>query len=174
MYFGKVIYSSDCNSIFTIKFDKEIEIIKNFYDDCFNGNKDEETRGLDKIYSSIVKCACLYKHWGFKEENEVRIIALPQLVDNDQFLAGIEIEEIVIPKIPRNHFLRAGILVPYINLFEDHPPISGKRLPITRIIVGPTANTEERKKRVRSVEILLDQYAIEGVTVTASDIPYNG
>ncbi|HLP82010.1 MAG TPA: DUF2971 domain-containing protein, partial [Nitrosomonas sp.] len=172
LYFEDVFYSSDSYSNFTIKFDRDLEIINNFYKDSFNENKDEETRGLDKIYSALVKCACLYKHWGFKEENEVRVIALPQLVDNSQFRAEIAAEELVIPEIPRKHFLRSGVLIPYINLFEDIPPTSGKRLPITRIIVGPTANAEGKKKRVRSVEILLDQYAIEGVSVTASDIPY--
>ncbi len=32
---------------------------------------------LEPVYDHLVMCACRYKHWGFHEEKEVRVIAIP-------------------------------------------------------------------------------------------------
>jgi hypothetical protein len=63
-------------------------------------------------------------------------------------------------------YLRDGVPVPCIHLFEDQK----KALPIRRIIVGPHP---EKMKRKRAVELLLHNHAIEA-EVSVSDTPFRG
>lgn len=86
-------------------------------------------------------CACRYKHWGFREENEVRVVVLPYPLHHEEFYEDMKVEEITVGEISRKHFFRAGALVPYIDLFDGVTSIPDKTLPIKRIIVGPTKNT---------------------------------
>jgi hypothetical protein len=120
---------------------------------------------LIDIYPALLMCACRYKHWGFHEEKEVRVISTMPLSIHvvEQFQSrGIAAK-------PRKHRCRNGTLVPYIELFEGITS-QQRKLPIKRIIVGPHADGVNRR---RSVETLLAQHGVDA-SVTISDIPYLG
>lgn len=119
-------------------------------------------------------CACRYKHWGFKEENEVRVVVLPYPLHHEKFDKNMKAEGITIGEISRKHFLRAGALIPYIDLFAGVTSTADKKtLPIKRIIVGPTKNDQEKNRRINAVRMLIDQHDIK-TDVTASGIPFVG
>src|SRR4051812_35401425 len=65
---------------------------------------------------------------------------------------------------------RNGILVPYITLFGNEVSLSGSKLPIQRIVVGPHP---DKLKRQKAVALMLEQHEIDA-EVTVSDIPYLG
>lgn len=122
-------------------------------------------QSLENLYFPLIQCACRYKHWGFREENEVRIISIRP---------GKELAEVhrthapgVITK-PCWNFIRAGTAIPCIHLFEGITRLPDKPLPITRIIVGPRQNKDERR---RAVESLLEQHHLN-IRVSVSEIPY--
>ena len=96
----------------------------------------------------------------------MRIVAIP-LSPEVRRMAQAE-DRTLKPEKPKKHFVRRGLAVPYIDLFENISISSGKRLPITRIIVGPHP---EKDKRRKAVEILLQQHGIEA-PVSVSAIPY--
>lgn len=171
LFFGDIVYSSDPDPKFSDEFDEDLSVIKNFYEDSFR--EKDKPRGQDKVFSALMRCACRYKHWGFKEENEVRIIAIPH-TRNKEFREDMSADGIIIREVPQKHSLRLGALVPFIDLFEGITSVPAEPLPIERIIVGPTASDQERQRRIRAVEILLNQYGIEGIKVSASEIPYIG
>lgn len=118
----------------------------------------------ENIYDPLVSCACRYKHWGFHEEKEVRIVAIlhPREVIDEQKALSKEKE--------RQHFIRGGMLVPCIHLFEGITQLPDNPLPIKRIMVGPHRDQE---KRQHAVESLLSQHQLN-IPVTVSDIPYVG
>jgi hypothetical protein len=161
---GDVVYSSDSNQKILEELGHDENEIKSCYVNFF---KTRDQNALENIYPALVNCSCRYKHWGFKEEKEVRIVALPA---NKKILELAKSQGETVNEKPRSHFMRSGTPVPYINLFEGitHPP--EKCLPIKRIIVGPHPNKKERK---RAVEILRDQHGIKA-EVYVSDIPYLG
>jgi len=111
------------------------------------------------LYEAVTSLSCLYKHWGFSEEHEVRVIAVPANSSSQEQK----------PLKETKFFLRAGIPVPYIELFRpaDTPRA---RLPIKRVIVGPHRDTALRKT---AVERLLSAYGYDA-EVECSEIPYIG
>lgn len=120
------------------------------------------------LYNAVTSLSCLYKHWGFAEEEEVRVIAIPPSGDiATQAAAAGSVKQ---PRRPKT-FARTDLLVPYLELFRAHdldgPPTS---LPIKRVIVGPHRLKQER---VTLVQELLNRngYSAE---VTCSEIPYLG
>lgn len=129
------------------------------------GGTAEETNGF---YQAITNLSCLYKHWGFQEEHEVRVIAVP--VDAGVAKLG-EAEGESKPRKIVKAFLRGGLSVPYIELFtRQEPQQTRMRLPIKRIVVGPHRDGASRRK---AVEHLLTSNGYEA-TVTCSEIPYLG
>lgn len=178
LLFEDIVYLSDSPK-FLEKFKQDLIEIENF---SFNRFKESLIRFKgdkhyqENFYPALMKCACLHKHWGFEEKNEVRIVVMLHPTGNRKFCKfAEETNGTTFQEIPRKYYLCSNTWIPYIDLFEGiTTPTSEKRLPITRIIVGPSANTEERKKRIRAVEILLNQSGIKGVEVLASGIPYIG
>jgi len=68
-----VVYSSDPDE----RFHKELgDDINNISSSISEFLKTNSVQYLDSIYDPFVRCACRYKHWGFHEEKEVRIIAI--------------------------------------------------------------------------------------------------
>jgi len=123
---------------------------------------------LEKTFDPFLVAACRYKHWGFKEEKEFRIVAIPsssQAVKNLRRQSCRSLRE-----KPKGHFLRAGTAVPYIDLFERITSPRAKPLPIKRIIVGPH---QEKERRKSAIEILLKKLGIDA-EVSVSEIPYLG
>jgi len=80
--------------------------------------------------------ATLLKHQGFREEREVRIVAIPGTAAlRDQ----ARIEHADFPDLPLLDIrIRSQSERPYIPLFEG----CGVRLPIERVIVGPSRNQD--------------------------------
>jgi len=127
------------------------------------GGTAEET---ERFYEAVTALSCLYKHWGFWEEREVRVVAVP---------ASQEVASAGEPQAPPQkevHFFRRGEReVPYIELFSA-ARLAGAPgpLPIKRIIVGPHKNREVHAESVRQ-ELVSAGYTAE---VVQSRIPYIG
>jgi hypothetical protein len=114
-----------------------------------------------KALIPIYQLSCCYKHRGFKEENEIRIVViqLPLKVDNH-----LKKEK---ERLFRN---KNGVETPYIELFRSYKKFfqveEAKSLPIEKIIVGPHKDKELRAANLR---VILRNTDIE---VAVSDIPY--
>jgi len=121
---------------------------------------------MQSAYESVTTLSCLYKHWGFHEENEVRIIAIP--AHSSVRLATAAEGRTV--RIPRT-FVRDGSPVPYIELFAAKTTDDLRiPLPITRVIVGPHRDKMQRKE---AVELILSELGLDA-EVEVSEIPYTG
>jgi hypothetical protein len=118
---------------------------------------------LVETYSPFVRCACKYKHWGFQEEKEVRIVLIPP---NAEVLATRR--QLGLCEKPLHHFVRSGTLVPCYHLFEGIARLPDWPLPITRIIVGPSNDQEIRKLGLLR---LIGELNVD-VMVSSSEIPY--
>ncbi len=121
LFGGKVVYSLDTDEIIHRELGKHIDEIKNVYVNWF---KRPHVDMHEQIYPALLSCACLFKHWGFREENELRIAAVPpsKVVVDESKIRGD-----VITEKPRWNFLRAGIPVPCIHLFEEITQLPGIR-----------------------------------------------
>jgi len=166
LFGGDIVYASEKDGRYLEEFGDHLSKIEEFYLDHLN--RIPEPRNQSKIFAALMWCACRYKHWGFEEENEVRFVIIP----NSNEVNKIAREDgITVNEIPRKHYDRSGKNIPFIELFEGITSPPTITLPIKRIIVGPSGNPDEKTKRVRSVEILLNQHRIEA-EVSASEIPY--
>ncbi len=124
------------------------------------GNQEPPEAG--EAYSSFVQCIARYKHRGFKEEQEVRIVAMPITLDsNYQEMAG-EAHCNSKPEKSREFRDKNGQRTPYIELFRSLKT----PLPIEKIIVGPH---KDKNSRADALRIMLRNTSIE---VTVSEIPY--
>ncbi len=121
-------------------------------------NKDD----LDDTVTPLMGMSGAHKHIGFSEEAEVRIMAIPMTKAdfNELEESGGKDKK----PVEYDFYIRNGILVPFISLFQ------GKKLPIKRILIGPHSDRERRKK---SVLKLLAKYDIDA-EVIVSEIPYAG
>lgn len=123
---------------------------------------------LANTYSPFCRNTCRYKHWGFEEEQEIRIITIPISQNVRDFEIPDKPSIILPPEKPIKFFTRGGTAVPYIELFKDITIPKTRVLPIKRIIVGPHPDKEKRK---RAIELLLLENHITA-KVSVSDIPY--
>ena len=127
------------------------------------GGTAEET---ERFYEAVTALSCLYKHWGFWEEREVRVVVVPA---NDEVAdAG---EPHAPPRKEIKSFRRGDKDVPYVELFAAIASESAAgQLPIKRVIVGPHKDRELHAKRVKDL-LASNEYAVE---VVQSEIPYIG
>jgi Protein of unknown function (DUF2971) len=102
----------------------------------------------DILVQKLLKEACFFKHYGFQEENEWRIVHFARDASSLHFQPA------------------AGLLTPYVHMVAalGDPPA----LPITEITAGPTRIGALAKK---SIELLLKRYSYSGVEVRGSTIP---
>lgn len=114
-------------------------------------------------YQPFATCISRYKHHGFCEENEVRIVALPTVVNKELMELASNDGVTLKPEKERKFRTNSG-LVPYLELF-DSPHIE---LPITKIIVGPH---KEKESRAAALRVMLRNTDIE---IQCSDIPFAG
>jgi Protein of unknown function (DUF2971) len=123
---------------------------------------------VDGLYDAVTSLACLFKHWGFVEEQEVRVVAIPAAIDVAAAAAAAGDSR---PAPVVKSFLRSGVPVPYLELFAtaDKSEIRS-RLPIKRVIVGPH---RDKVRRAHAVEHLLRSNGYES-EVVCSEIPYAG
>lgn len=130
--------------------------------------KEQVPENFEPIYEALTTLSCLYKDWGFHEEREVRIIAIPshKTVKDAALLNASRTP----PKIPKA-FIRDGCPIPYIELFNSAGSAANRlTLPIKRIVIGPHREKQQRKE---AVEIILSAKSIQA-KVTVSQIPYIG
>lgn len=164
LFAGDVIYSSEGIQKFLDEFSEDVDTMKTFLINQLHHLEDYDN--LEKIYVAIMRCACRYKHWGFEEENEVRIIYIP---NNKEVRELAKAEGISTCEMLRKQYTRSGTNIPFIDLLEGITSPT-RPLPISRVIVGPCAD-HEKARRVRAVEILLSQHGIDA-KVSPSAIPY--
>lgn len=127
------------------------------------GGTAEET---ERFYEAVTALSCLYKHWGFWEEREVRVVVVP--ASQEVVAAG---EPQAPPQKEVHFFNRGERKVPYIELFSTGRLAGATApLPIKRVIVGPHKNRELHAESVRQ-ELVSAGYAAE---VVQSKIPYIG
>jgi len=118
----------------------------------------------EKGFYPFVKCISRYKHYGFSEENEVRVVALPTVIDGEYLKLAKENGLKLMQEKKKNFRRKKGKSIPYIELFNS----DDIDLPIEKIIIGPHKQKETRaaalRKRLRKTKI----------ETTCSDIPYVG
>jgi hypothetical protein len=159
-----VVYSADPPDRFEKEFGDAIEAIQSGLAEFFR-SAGNNLDALDPIYHALVFCACRYKHWGFEEEQEVRVIAIPS---NAEIIAESRRRNLPAAEKPLKSFSRGGISVPSIDIFESTTSLPDKLLPIPRIIVGPHPDKQQRRQ---VVETLLRRFGIKA-SVSVSEIPY--
>jgi len=126
------------------------------------------TDDSSKLVSLLTVLSATFKHRGFDEEREVRLVLS---------LLGPSLESNPALKSIRQHpiktMVRDGTTVPYVELCAREVNGVKQHLPIKRIIVGPHRDKSDRK---RAVQLLLKQHGLDDLIgkVSVSDIPYRG
>lgn len=129
--------------------------------------KNTASSELESTFEPVATLSCLFKHWGFHEEREVRIVVIPP---NEELIQqGRDAGELR-PVRPRKIFIRGGTPVPYLDLFAQESRNHVFQLPIRRVIVGPHPQGELRR---RAVEQMLRTAGVDA-EVVVSRIPYIG
>jgi len=160
IHLSDIIYSDDKKK-FQSELSDDMRIISKDVENMFSVEHLGGKLELKGFYS-FVKCISSYKHCGFKEENEVRAVAMPTVFDNE-FSKHAQIKKIE-PKKEKGRKFRKynGIDIPYIELFESQEAI----LPIKKIIIGPHKDKEVRAAFLR---VMLRKTDIE---ISVSEIPF--
>lgn len=160
-----LIYSDDERRLKEELSDK-IEILADIAKQFFNHENLSKGKYIDasKGYIPFVSCISRYKHFGFSEENEVRVVALPTLIDDEIIKLAKADGATLKPEKVRKFRSNNGQRIPYIELF-DYADI---KLPIEKIIIGPHNN-----KEAREVE-LCDILSKTNIEIVCSEIPYAG
>lgn len=143
-----------------IAFEDVLSQANNFYK--FLTIKASEPKISEKEISSIVSCATFLKHYGFSEEEEYRIYVVPFNQKIKEFPGA----EKTRPFKRILHREKAGLIIPYVNLFEDC-----KALPIEAICVGPH---KDKQLREQSIKEFVDEMGLSNIRVFSSDIPFVG
>lgn len=116
-----------------------------------------------QCYPALVSCASRYKHRGFSEENEVRIVAAPTPHSPEVLMAAKDIgAQLKAEKQRKFRDGPRGPRIPYIELFAS----LNVRLPIEEVIVGPH---REKESRASALRVMLRS---TNIRVSVSQIPY--
>ncbi|MGX9833134.1 DUF2971 domain-containing protein [Enterobacter hormaechei subsp. xiangfangensis] len=141
---GNVFYTKE-GSTFEARNEINSFLDLNYFSQNFS--KDKFRRD---VYLHNVMCALMpfFKHDGFEEEKEYRFIYTP------------------LNEVPDVHFRVSGDrLIPYIK-----PTVcEGVKLPIKKIIIGPSKSTEDITS---GVHFFLKHHNYQNVEVVSSQIPY--
>jgi hypothetical protein len=165
-HIADLVYSNDENKLqedLSTNLSIIAEVIKLFFHHE-RLDENEIIKEAEKAYSPFVQCISRYKHRGFSEENEVRVVALPSIIDQDYF--ELAEKEGIIPEPEKERKFRRinGHDIPYIELFNS----IDIELPIEKIIVGPHKDKETRAAALRTM------FRKTKIAITCSDIPYIG
>ncbi len=165
MHLSDLIYSDDENKL-KEELSEDLSIIADDVKRLFNHARLSEKEKADALkgYIPFVNCISRYKHYGLSEENEVRVVVLPTVLDQE-FLKLASTDGVILkPEKERKFRKKNGQLVPYIELFNS----IDIELPIENIIVGPH---KEKEARAAALGVMLRNAKIE---ITCSDIPFIG
>lgn len=130
--------------------------------------RSNSTNDASDFSEPLTTLSCLFKHRGFEEEHEVRLVLS---------LLGSKLESHPKLQSVRQHpiktTVRGGVTVPFVELCVREANSIRQHLPIKRIIVGPHRDKNDRK---RAVQLLLKQHGLNDLIdkVSVSDIPYRG
>lgn len=113
-------------------------------------------------FPSFIKFITRFKHRGFSEENEVRIVCLPTNIDAEYQKLADKHNTTPQSEKERKFRIKNGKSVPYIELFDS----TDITLPIERIIIGPHSDKEFR---AASLKVMLRKANIE---ISISEIPF--
>ena len=162
-YIATVIYSDD-EEEFKRELSSSLADFAAFLKECLRNMALKKQGAPDgtKALPAFIDCIGRYKHHGFKEENEVRIVCfLP--TKNEEYLRLAKKEGSTLkPEKERKFRTKNGKIIPYIELFNSTDIV----LPIERIIVGPH---KEKESRASALRVMLRNTITE---ITVSDIPY--
>ena len=165
MHLSDIIYSDNENKL-REEFSDDLSIIADIVKQFFIPANIIEDKMVDASqgYVPFVSCISRYKHHGFSEENEVRIVVLPTVIDQTLLeLAGANGGTLK-PEKERKYRDKNDQRVPYVELFDS----IDIELPIERIIVGPH---KEKEARATALRVMLRHTRIE---ISCSDIPFVG
>jgi hypothetical protein len=160
------IVCSDDEEKFKSELSPQLQHIAEYVGELFLHMKlrKDEAPDATKVHPEFLSCITRYKHQGFKEENEVRIVALPVIQDYEYRELAEQSEHALKPDKERNFREKKGETIPYIELFKS----AEAKLPIERIMVGPHKQKEGRASALR---VMLRDTDIK---IAVSDIPYVG
>jgi len=141
-----VIYEGDDEG-FKREFAELIKTMDEVFPRIFN----QKGPPYDALYPHFISSVSRYKHQGFREEQEVRILLSPvtqTAIERQKMTSPQKLEKSKQKVMKRIHFKEA--LVPYIKIFDQRRA----KLPIEKIIVGPHADKEARRDRlIRYMEL---------------------
>jgi hypothetical protein len=159
-----IVYSDDEEKL-KEELSDDLKILAGVAKQFFNHNNiEQEFIDSSKAYFPFVRCISRYKHYGFKEENEVRVVALPTVIGDEIKKLAARDGKTLRPEKEIKSRLKNGNRIPYIELFRS----IDAGLPIKKIIIGPHPEKESRAKELRK------KIAKKNIEVTCSDIPYVG
>jgi hypothetical protein len=111
-----------------------------------------------------------YKHHGFREEKEIRLVHASGLVPDDHSFKMVALgardsdgNPIIGPQEVRFR-VGNGVVIPYVALDYTN---GGKEAPIREIILGPKNESAES-----NIQIFLNTTGLKGVKVRRSTVPY--
>lgn len=150
---GKVIYDDE----------RKIKILRDIFD-YFKSASTEQ--GVETLYACMIECVlkmgAFFKHPGFEDEREYRIVCNLNTADNSNTFRQIVHPENGAP-YKREIYNKQGMLVPYVDIDFDLKYLKG-------ITVSPTTNFE---KVQTGINILLYEQGIkkDDIPIDQSDIP---
>jgi hypothetical protein len=166
-HFCDVVYSDD-EKKFKDEISPNLSIIADVIVEVFfsrdNLSEEERLEKAKDAYSPFVSSIIRYKHCGFSEENEIRVVVLPTVVDEEYLELAKEESVTLKPEKERKFRIKNGEPVPYIELFKS----SGMELPIEKIIVGPH---KEKEARAAALRVMLRNTKVK---ISCSEIPFVG
>lgn len=139
LYLDSATYYEGIESInsapeFAALTEKSIKLVSSFLLDKPNRQMQEEM--MEGLFVALSRTATFLKHRAFKEEREIRIVAIP-LSEEVLSHRGVSLDQLQDRRPIKKIF--KGINKDYTRLFDG----LDQRLPITRIIVGPGKKQSE-------------------------------
>ena len=128
------------------------------------GTLEQQVAAIKKhevTFKAFIESAPFFKHHAFEEEKEVRILFAAKSQETIDYYASINETELQAAKLIEFRS-RAGVMVPYVNIFEGRI-----RDAIQHIIIGPSPNATRNKMAVQG---LIDRYGLSADT-SISEIP---
>jgi hypothetical protein len=140
---AEVHYALSDTKIETL-FPELINSSENHLIEAFSGRKIEiSPQAMVEFFAAAPRL----KHQGFKEEQEVRIIAIPGKASTVDMMRVEHPDHVMAPLKKIRTRATASVECPYIALFDS----LCSTLPIKRVIVGPSRNRNEDLARARHV-----------------------
>ena len=154
IFVGDVVYSHE-----TVKMQEELgDYMEELAEGLRGAVVGEE---VPDLWHPFIYCACRYKHWGFYEEREVRLVGAVA----DERHPKLPADQ---PMKPTHEVVTGGRKIKTIRFFDEITKIPERALPIARIIVGPG---QDQANRHQHLVRLLDELKLK-IPILNSEIPY--